>query len=563
LDGLAAESGAHESADYSRRGFVKGAVAAISGVAALGLGACAATDNSSYSGGSEDSRPWLPEAWDDEADVVVIGYGGAGACAATAASDAGASVLVLEKAPTAEGGNTACSTGTIHTTIDANDVNEHIQKITNGCFGTTPSAAAIRAVAEGMKASKQWLLDHDVPIIKTSEQRSTAQRPAGNNWAVDKGDGTNGEGTYLFAALDEMTKATGTRFMFSTPAKRLIQDPITRDILGVEAQTQAGPVLIKANKGVVMACGGYENNPLKQGWYNYPGLRLWPWGTPYNTGDGLDMASAVGASIWHMHGLEWAAVNFRKPTEEVGCSVGTDATSGIVPANYFFVNKTGKRFMNDARGMGHDVAHKPVTDFNDTAVEYYNIPFWMVFDDALFDAAPLYRGTGRTNIVNTYAGIMKLCDWGPDNTKALQKGWIVQATSIRELAAKMSSVDPNGRTVTVDADGLEATLNDYNGYAAAGSDPDFSRDPAKLLPLNGPNFYAIELGLTTINTQGGPEHDEYCRSMHVDGTPIPRLYNVGEFGSINGYVYVAGNLAEAITTGRIAGDHAAKLDPWV
>jgi succinate dehydrogenase/fumarate reductase flavoprotein subunit len=543
----------------SRRSFLTGAAVMAAGAAATGLAACtqAGADGGS---GSTGSNPNIPTTWDDEADLVIIGYGGAGAAAAIAADNAGASVIVLEKDTHAEGGNTGNSSGSIHTTIDVDDVNEHIAKITRGCFGTT-SAPVIKAIAEGMTKTRQWMIDQGIELVMTSETRGNAQRPAGRTWQVANAEGKGGEGWVLFKALNDIVVGKGIEVRFETPATKLIQNPDNREILGVKATNGGKDLFFKAKKAVILACGGYENDPEMQGWYNYPGLRLWPWGTPYNTGDGIKMGIEVGASLWHLHGLEWAAVNFLKPTIEAGCAVGTNATTGIVPFSYFFVNKTGGRFMNDAKGMGHDVTHKPVTDFNDSGVEFLNVPFFMIFDQAQFDAGPLYTGTGRSNIINTYAGVENLCDWGSDNNGAVTKGWILKGDTIEELAGKLSAVDPAGDTVKVDAAGLAATLAKFNEYAASGTDPDFERPADRMTPLTGP-YYAIELGLTTINTQGGPEHDEFNRTIAVDGTVIPRLYNVGELGSVNGYVYVAGNIAEALTTGRIAADHAVTLDAW-
>ena len=83
-----------------------------------------------------------------------------------------------------------------------------------------------------------------------------------------------------------------------------------------------------------------------------------------------------------------------------------------------------------------------------------------------------------------------------------------------------------------------------------------------MLPLNNPPYYAIELGYSSINTQGGPERNENCQTMDPFGEPIPRLYSTGEFGSYNAFVYDIGNILEAITTGRVAAQHAVMLEPW-
>ena len=76
------------------------------------------------------------------------------------------------------------------------------------------------------------------------------------------------------------------------------------------------------------------------------------------------------------------------------------------------------------------------------------------------------------------------------------------------------------------------------------------------------SYYAIELGFSSINTQGGPVRNHNCQTMTPAYEPIPRLYNCGEFGSFNGFVYGLGNIFEALSTGIIAAQHAITLDPW-
>ena len=115
----------------------------------------------------------------------------------------------------------------------------------------------------------------------------------------------------------------------------------------------------------------------------------------------------------------------------------------------------------------------------------------------------------------------------------------------------------------MDAAGLVETVNKYNQYCAAGKDPDFGRRPEILLPVSAPPFYAMEICECQTNTQGGPEHNKYRQTLDADGKPIPRLYSVGELGSIYGFLYNGGgNIPEAYSSGRVAARHAAALTPW-
>lgn len=538
------------SSNYARRTFLKGVAAgsAAAAVSACGVAHAAEAD-------------WMPE-WDEETDVVVIGFGGSGGCAAIAAADAGAEVVVLEKSQEPEGGNTGCSTGYIHT-APFSDPDEWIEKITHGVYGTTP-VETIEAMVDHAQGIADWLEEVGIEINWTEADTVTPSPRMPSYYKTGLVKGREGaDGRYLWQAIYEAAMSRNVDVRLGTPAKHLVQNPVTKEILGVRAQGADGnEICIKARKGVVMAMGGYEGNPWKQGQYNQPGVRLYPWGTPNNTGDGIDMACEVGANLWHLHGLEWSSVNFRLASEEAGCAVSTNASAGIQPYNHVFVNQFGKRFMNESKNMNHDIETKAALNFDSSANEYANLPFYMVFDSTMFEAGPLYTGTGRTGIVNTYAGVHKLCDWGDDNEAALERGWIFKGDTIEELAEAMQGTTPSGDVVGCDAEALAATIEAYNGYVAAGEDQDFGRSAEKMGALDNPPYYAIEMGFSCINTQGGAQRNGNCQVISTTGDVLPRLYSAGEFGSINGFVYVFGNIYESLVSGRVAGSEVAKLDSW-
>lgn len=535
-----------------RRNFLKGAVVAGGAAAMAGLVGCS-------TGSSSES--WMPE-WKETTDVVVIGYGGAGACAAIAAADAGAQVTVFEKSDTADGGNTGSSSGAMHTAPFA-DHDAWMAKAKHGAYGTVPDDT-LDAMITAAGETPDWLDEVGIPVnwVEMPAAQISSRMPSPCKMgSVAAQEGT--EGRFLWKAISDAADTRGFTVNLSSPVTELVQNPMTKEILGVKVSPKSGDAYyVKANKGVVMALGGYEGNADMQGQYNQPGVRLFPWGTPNNTGDGIDMACNVGAKLWHMHGLEYSAVGFRLASEEANCAVSSNATKGIQPYNHIFVNQFGKRFMNEEKSMNHDIETKAALDFDAAANEYANLPFYLVFDQTMFDAAPLYIGSGRSGIVNTYAGTQSLCDWGSDNTKALSNGWIFKGDTLEELAANMKGTTPAGDPVGCDGAALAQTVSDFNGYAAAGSDPDFSRPASMMAPLNNPPYYAIELCFCTINTQGGAERDGNCQVVSTAGSVIPRLYSAGEFGSINGYVYIFGNIFEALTSGHVAGQNVAALGSW-
>ncbi len=417
-----------------------------------------------------------------------------------------------------------------------------------------------------------WCEQYGINIDWVDESNDGHKRPKEYQGGYVSGrDGI--VGMYLFEELDEVAEDYGVDVRLSNRATRLIQNPHTKEICGVVAEGPDGQELTyKANKAVLLCCGGYENNPWIQYNYNNPGVRVFGWGTPNNEGDGFAMAQSVGADLWHMHGLEWAALCYKLPSEEANCSISTDATDGITPYNYLIVDYNGKRFMKEDRTGAHDMEHQFGLDFDAKACDYRHLPFFLVFDQEFFDAKPLWDGSGRAGIINTYAGVYNYhhpeepwLEWG-SNEAAIEKGWIFKGDTLEELAANIKAERPC-RTADEAIDGIDgaalaATVAQYNEYAAAGDDPEFSRDAKHMLPLGDGPYYAIELGFSSINTQGGPVRNQNCQTMSPAYEPIPRLYNCGEFGSFNGFVYCLGNIFEALSSGMIAAQHAMTLEPW-
>ena len=517
--------------------------------------------------------PWLPERWDDETDVVVVGYGGAGAIAAIHTRYLGGSCIVLEKSSFADGGNTAVSGGHIHTACAVN-VDEWLEICRHGSHGATP-VETLRPALEHAQDTPLWLQEYGMNLIWTDEYNDGHRRPSEyqNGFVSGREKIT---GPYLFDELHETaTEKYGVDVRLSHRVLELIQNPLTKEILGVRAATPEGDKYFKARKAVLLCCGGYENSVGLQNNHNYPGVRFFPWGTPNNTGDGIRAAEAIGARIWHMASVESSSLGFMIPSQMANCSISTDATDGIRPYNYIIVDFDGNRFFKEDKTGAHAHDHHPGLDVNTRTFDYEHLPMFLVFDKHMFEAGPLWRGTGRAGIVNTYAGVWSernpdnpVFDWGKDNQRGLKEGWIFKGDTIEELAANIKGErpcnTPSEAIRGISGENLRKSIQRWNELCANGEDTDFNRDPSHMLPINeneGP-YYAVELCFSCINTQGGPAKNEFCQTLTPFDKVIPRLYNCGECGSFNGFLYTYGNILEALTTGRVAADHALKLDAW-
>lgn len=382
----------------------------------------------------------------------------------------------------------------------------------------------------------------------------------------ERGDSSGSE---LWGNFHEIATDMGVDVRLGTPATRLVQNPDTKEILGVIAEKDGEEIAIKARKAVILACGGFAGNPQMQQYFTGWGVRYWPWGTPNNTGDGIMMAQSAGAQLWHMCGSEIGSPCYKLPSEEVGCSVTMLAAGHYKAASsWIFVNRAGERFTNETAGISHSplwCRDRTVWfDMDKSTAEFKNQPYWMVFDQATYESGPLYIQSTKDNMAVSYAGVHQLLGQEWTNDWAQEKGWLVKADTLEELAAKICGTTPAGEYIEgIDPEALKATVAAYNATAAAGEGDAFKRNPETCVALaeEGP-FYAIEMGMGIINTQGGPKHNEHNQTLDTNNEVIGRLYNVGELGSLNGGNYTLGNIAEALTTGHFAMLHAGELEDW-
>jgi succinate dehydrogenase/fumarate reductase flavoprotein subunit len=361
-----------------------------------------------------------------------------------------------------------------------------------------------------------------------------------------------GSGRDLFAFFDRIIRKQGAEVMLSTPVKRLIQNPQTKEVLGVIAENQGEGIAIKAKKAVILTCGGFEGN--REMLTTYIGELPAPIhvsGTPYNTGDGIKMVLDVGADLWHMSGIEWGRQGLKVPDHPAAFWISPMGWSWIN------VNKYGKRFRNEGESYGHAKRYLEIFQFDTDRIEWPNYPWYMIFDERARKAGPIInreKELDRSPFI-TYNISSGLYMPSPDNSKEIEKGWIKQANTIAELATQAG----------IDKAGLQGTVARYNKYCKSkkGSDPDFHRNPETLESIDTPPYYAIECTINIINTQGGPRRNAKGQVMSPYDTPIPRLYAGGEFGSIWGFLYPgACNLPECIISGMIAGRNAIAEAPW-
>jgi succinate dehydrogenase/fumarate reductase flavoprotein subunit len=486
----------------------------------------------------------MSQHWDVEADVVVVGFGAAGMAASVTAHDLGASVIILEKAPEGqEGGNTrVAGQGYLNTS----SVESAISYLNALCGPFTVPEAMVKVWAEEMCQNNDWLASLGGDPQEHQHPPVGIEFPdlPGSDCVHKFHDGPTYGYSYTWKLFERLVKERPIEILYETPGKVLIQHDTTKEILGVQAIRDGKPLFVKARKGVILTCGGFENN--QEMIRNYlPGVPYcYTSGSPYNEGDGITMAMSVGADLWHMNNYAGPSMALKVPEVRTTFSMQALHYSKQPPGGMIVVGPDGNRFTDEKFKTRHGKV--PV---NGRWLPLSTpCPMWFIIDHAHFSAGPLYDGHpshGWTQIIEKY-------DWSADNSKELAKGWIKKADSVGALAS----------VIGLDPAVLETTVARWNGFCASGNDAEFGRT-LMMNPISQGPFYAVELSPSMLNTQGGPRRNEKAQIVRSDGTPIPRLYSSGELGSIYSYLYQGtGNLGECLAFGRVAGRNAVAEKAW-
>lgn len=492
--------------------------------------------------------------WDQEVDVVVVGFGGAGATAAITAHDCDAQVLIVEKQPQdRHHTNTEMSGGGF---ISINDVEKAVRyvesfyQVDKDLYWTSPEV--IRVWAEYVSQNRQWVesLGGKVRFF-----HSGGEQPGPDSDCIELYF-YRGWGWGLMKFLKQQVADRNIPVMYSFPARNLLTHP-DGEVIGLRVETEdegeRHPVNIRARRGVIMTCGGFEFNEEMK--LNY--LKVYPtyfYGTPANTGDGHRMVMELDADLWHMNSCSARLVG-KFPDYPIAFTMDFGGKNWLLRqvsgkrqeevCGYIVVDRNARRFTSENFKV-HTLYYE-LTVYDSHRRLHPRVPSYWIFDQKRIDSGPL------PILLAGPSGPVRLYKWSQDNSQEIERGWIVHGNTVAELARKLE----------LEPDTLEQTIRTYNTCCEKGEDPEFHRSPSDLVPILHPPYYAVKMWPGGPNTQGGPKRNPKAQILHVDGNPIPRLYAAGEFGSIYGMLYPAGggNIAECIAFGRIAGENAARETP--
>lgn len=495
---------------------------------------------SAPAGAQDDaSRTPVPAAsvdrYDAEADVVVVGFGCAGASAAFEAARAGAEVLVLERAG-GPGGSSALSGGELYlgggTPVQRacgfEDTAEDMFAYLAAALGPHADEEKLRLYCEGSTEHFQWFVDRGLTFEESMWDSPSWMPPSKdglmwlgeNAWPystlarpVPRGHRPSAAsfgGWLIMEKLVGAAREAGAIARTDTRATALIVEDDGR-VAGVTARQYGEERTYRARRGVVLTTGGFVDNEEMLAHHAPALLGHGKVSDGLDDGGGIRMAGALGAATRRM------------ATVEIALSV-----LPLMAARGMLVNGRGQRFVNEDVYPGL---------LSVAAVLHQPGPHWVILDEEGYEAVPEAE---RWGVVPRFA-----------------------SETLGELEAELGM--PEGA--------LEATVATYNTHAARGEDPYFHKDPHWLRPLRPPfaavdprrGFPGGETGAAQGTgvagfTLGGLHTTVDGAVLDVSGDPVPGLYAAGRASSgIHGEGYISGtSLGDGTFFGRRAGRAAAR-----
>lgn len=458
----------------------------------------------------------MSQSWDEEADVVVVGAGLAGHCAALELAAAGAEVLLLEKQDQI-GGSTVISGGSfafagtaLQEKLGIEDSSQLLFEDLRRVGGYANDEAIVHAYVDNQLDTYRWLADQGVAYEKIF-------LAAGHS--VPRGHSRNPRDVIEILS-GRVAKSRRVRTRTCSPVRRLVRSHVDSPVEGVLTEAEGSPRAIRARRGVILTSGGFSRSepllklfaPAQQGTMRAGGAG--------NTGDGLLMA-------WHL-GTGMRDMGYIKGTfgGHPDAKPGEHALMLPIYVGAIAVNSKGERFVDES------LSYKLI---GDAVLQQPDAIGFQIFDRKIYD-----KGT-------------------PDiPTMAFQTkheiGQVVSAPTLAQLATMLG----------IDAEGLEKTVAFYNNAVDGGTDHAFGRSGlsttyGELAKIDTAPFYGYASKSVIVATYCGVSVDPQMRVRNVFDAVIPNLYAAGEvIGGLHGNAYMTGSsLGKAAIFGRLAARSAA------
>ena len=480
-----------------------------------------------------------------DADVVVVGAGGAGMTAAITAAAEGKSVVILES-QSMVGGNSVRATvyqdenefgesagveKTLKTAAEKYADNETITALAKtvseqwAAYQANPTGyfdsvelmeldtmiggkgindpELVETLCANSADAIDWLDEHGITLHNVSSFGGASVKRI--HRPVNAEGKTVSVGSYMIPLLEENCEKAGVKMMLDTTATEILTDA-NGAAVGVKATGASGETVTVNAKAVVLATGGFGANldmvvkykPELKGFMttNAPGIQ----------GQGIEMAQAIGAATVDMDQIQI------HPTVEA--NTAALITEGLRGDGAILINEEGQRFIDEV-GTRDVVSAAEIAQTGSYS--------WLVVDQAMADASSVIQGY-------------------------IKKGYTVTGATYEEL----------GKAMGVDAAAFAETMEKWNGYVEAKNDPDFGRT-SFANPLNTAPYYAVKVTAGVHHTMGGLKINANTEVLNEKGEVIPGLFAAGEVtGGVHGANRLGGNaVADFTVFGRIAGAAAS------
>lgn len=526
---------------FSRRDFLKGTLA-VGAMASVGgvLGGCSPQQKGGSTEGSAsvdnekeaNHRDAFAPNKTKDVDVVIVGAGVGGMAAALQAVELGMSAVLLEKQSVA-GGTSTYAEGMFA-------INSHWQKECGAEYTTA-------GVLQDVMAYHQWMADAELTKTFFDASGETIE------WIEKEGGVFNGVqtlgpslktwhtydgmGAKFTKSLFDACKNAGVEVLLKSPAKGLVFDG--EKVTGVLAETGNNDITQFNAKGIILASGGYADNPdmiNKYTMHNYDDLTVM--GSPDRTGDGILMAMDAGADT-HVLGTMMMCGGAIKG---MSASSQLNVCAGRQPL--LWVNEKGERFANE--GI--------VTNFSFTgnAMGLQKSVFNIIDGPTMKHITDVGCYNGRGVYVKKGQPLTEF-EAEFEKEKKGENPYIFKCDTLDELA----------KSIEVDGEVFSATIDQYNKFCDQGLDSDYGKNAEYLQPIKEGPFYAFKLAKAYYCTVGGLKVNMHNQVVSTDGKPISGLYATGcDAGGLYGASYdvgIAAGSQQGWTAhgGRVAAKHIA------
>ena len=482
---------------------------------------------------------------DLNAELVILGSGGAGLAAAVTAAEKGIKNIVVIEKRGSPGGNSARAEGMFacespvqkRLGITVNN-DEYFKKAMRWSHWSRVNPGVVRAFINKSGDTIRWLEDKGINFEIPRSEPGGLPCLGADVWHLPAKGPEGRNGGRVIKILDKQFREMGGQLLLNTSAKEILLGG-KGEIRGVVASSSDGKELRIETGCLVIATGGFAANKelLRQYCPEYRDEIEFDENSVRNMGDGLLLAKQAGAAISESVSIlkEGPKSNYK----------GRFPLFFLLSTHALWVNKKGKRFIDEGAGY---MAFESVN----AMLQQPDCVLYALFDSRtaknLFSLFP-------EEIKRMSGNLPPFAVPGEEELRrmAAEKNAVIKITSSWEEMAEWMGAEPKI---------LKATVDKYNAACAKGYDEEFAKDKRLLHPVDEAPYYAIKGIVSMIDTTGGIKTSEHMEILSKEENPIPGLFAAGVIvDGFEGHTYdselTGSAFGFAMNSGRIAGESAS------